>query len=117
MKKIRKNNCKTQLYLDVEINMKKNTKECSSNVKEPSVKQNIAKRADARYRDLPVGLTETRGCRYKFYTRKGNPIGQIKCCLKNKNWASAMYGDKRTRQEAIAIVFAAKLKDQLRECK
>ncbi len=108
MKKIRKNNCKTQLYLDAEINMQKYTETTS-------VSKCKVKKTSAKYRDLPIGLTETRGCRYQFHTKKGNPIGQIKCCLKNKSWVSAVYGDKRTRQEAIAIVFAAKLRDRLRE--
>ncbi len=70
------------------------------------------KRPTAKYKDLPVGLTETRGCRYKYHTRKGNPIGQVKCQLKDKTWVSAVYGDKRTRKEAIKIVHEKKISDQ-----
>ncbi len=71
------------------------------------------KKPTAKYKDLPVGLTETRGCRYKFHTRKGNPIGQIKCQLKDKTWVQATYGNIRTRKEAIAIVYEAKKQDRL----
>ncbi len=70
------------------------------------------KHACSIYRDLPVGLCEQRGCRYVYQTKKGNPIGQIKCQLKDKKWVTAVYGDRRTRKQAIDIVHKAKLADR-----
>ncbi len=70
------------------------------------------KHPKTKYFDLPVGLCEQRGCRYEYHTRKGNPIGQIKCLLRNGKWKTATYGDTRTRKEAIKIVADAKIEDK-----
>ena len=69
------------------------------------------KREGSKYKDLPIGLCEQRGCRREFYTKKGNPIGQIKCQKENGKWVSSTYGNIRTRKQAIDIVYAAKVAD------
>ncbi len=70
------------------------------------------KRHFAKYKDVPFGLCEQRGRRGEFITKRGKPIGQIKCQLSDGKWVSAVYGDKRTRKEAIALVHEAKINDR-----
>lgn len=76
-----------------------------------SVQNHKSKRENAKYKDLPIGLTESRGCRYKYFTRKGNPIGRIMCQLYGGKFFSRTYGDTRSRKQAIEIVHKIKLED------
>ena len=84
----------------------------SESESEPKGKRNKTKRKDAKYKDLPVGLTESRGCRGEFLTKKGNPIGRIMCHLRSGKFFSRVYGDRRTRKQAISAVLWTKEKDR-----
>ena len=83
----------------------------------PKTVQERKKSKSAKYKDLPTGISEQRGCRYEYFTKKGNPIGQIKYQLSTGKWFSRTYGDTRTRSEAIELVKQAKLEDKLKEGK
>lgn len=99
-----------QLYLDTETEFQRCAALAQQSTSTDTDKPKT-KKTDAKYKDLPVGLTESRGCRRKYYTRKGNPIGRIMCQLRSRKFVSVCYGDTRSRKEAIQMVAQARQED------